>query len=245
MLFGRPPDVEALKRARDVAGLVKALAHRNASIAAAAAAALGEIGDSAAVEPLIEAFRRDGGPRLAAMRALGAFSGDKRILIPLVSGVLDQGSEMREEATGYLERFGDMQAVAGEVVRRVTVAQDAVLTYPHMAAKLGWDMLKTLTYVRQEAHHRALAIELLSHLIGVEAAQETIFPCECRCREIYDKSTDVFVSHVLYMPHDSGLVPALVAVAEDKNEAEDVRRFASLVREKLVMAGVQVPSRER
>ncbi len=50
MSFGRKPDIEALKRTRDVAGLVKALANRSDSISAGAATALGEIGDAAAVE---------------------------------------------------------------------------------------------------------------------------------------------------------------------------------------------------
>lgn len=129
-----------------------------------------------------------------------------------------------------------MEAVAGEVARRLSIEQDVFLTYPHIAAQAGWDMLKTLTYVRTEASHRALGAEMLSRLVGADAAQKTIFTCEDRCRTVYDKSTDLLVDYVLKMPHESTLVPSLIAAAEDKDEVEDVRRYAALFREKLLRA---------
>ena len=103
-------------------------------------------------------------------------------------------------------------------------------------------MLKTLTYARTEVSHRALIPELLSRLIGAEAAQKTILACEDKCRTVYDKSTDMLVDYVLNMPHESALVPRLIAAAEDKGEAEDVRRYAALFREKLLRTGVQLSS---
>lgn len=154
MLFGRPPDIAALKRARDIPGLIKALDSRNKSISAGAAEALGEIGDASAVDALVEAYRRDDGPHLAAIKALGAFPGDQRTLIPLVSGVLDHGPEIREEATTCLARYGDMDAIAGEVARRIGVSQDTLVTYPYIASQAGWDMLQILAYAREEVSRR-------------------------------------------------------------------------------------------
>ena len=57
-LFG-PPDVAALKGKRDVQGLIKALAYTgDPAVRRAAAAALAELGDVRAVEPLCLALRR-------------------------------------------------------------------------------------------------------------------------------------------------------------------------------------------
>ena len=49
-LFG-PPSVEKLKGTRDVAALIKALAHKDAQIRRGAATALGELGGQRAVKP--------------------------------------------------------------------------------------------------------------------------------------------------------------------------------------------------
>lgn len=54
-LFG-PPNVDKLKRKRDVKGLVKALGHRDAYVAAMAERALRELGDARALEPLAGAL---------------------------------------------------------------------------------------------------------------------------------------------------------------------------------------------
>jgi HEAT repeat protein len=240
MFFGRPPDIEALKRVRDIPGLIKALSNRNTSISAGAAESLGETGDASVIEPLVEAYRRDNGPHRAVIKALGAFPGDQRTLIPLVSGVLDHGPEVREEATKCLSRYGDMEAVAGEVARRIGVAQDALVTYLHIGGQAGWDMLKVLPYVREEASRRLLGADLLSRLVGAEAAQKTISACEDRGRLVYDKSTDLLVTYILEMPHDSRLAPGILAAAEDKKELEDVRRYAALFREKLLKKGVDL-----
>jgi HEAT repeat protein len=55
-LFG-PPNIEKLKTRRDVQGLIRALTYKkDPSVRAAAAAALGEIGQPSAIEPLITAL---------------------------------------------------------------------------------------------------------------------------------------------------------------------------------------------
>lgn len=240
MFFGRPPDVAALKRARDIPGLTKAMASRNKSISAEAAEALGEIGDASAIDALVEAYRRDDGPHVAAIKALGVFAGDQRALIPLVSGVFDHGPEVRDAAMKCLAWYGDMDAVAGELARRISVSQDTLVTYPYIASQAGWDMLKILAYAREEANRRALGTELLSGLAGADAAQKTIAACEERLQVVYDKSTDLLVAHVLERSHDANLVPGLLAAAEDKSEPEDVRRYAATFKDKLLKKGVKL-----
>ncbi len=69
-LFG-PPNVEKLKRTRDVKGLLKALGHKDPAIRLNAENALNELG-TAAVEPLIDAalYAWNANVREAAMEAL-------------------------------------------------------------------------------------------------------------------------------------------------------------------------------
>jgi len=56
--FGKKPDVEALKKNKDVDGLIKALGYqKDIPVRWEAAAALGTIGDKRAVEPLIGALK--------------------------------------------------------------------------------------------------------------------------------------------------------------------------------------------
>lgn len=58
MPFFGPPDIETLKTESDVPGLIEALGcEADAGIRAAAAGALGQIGDARAVEPLAAALR--------------------------------------------------------------------------------------------------------------------------------------------------------------------------------------------
>jgi HEAT repeat protein len=79
-LFG-PPDVAKLKANRDVPGLIKALGYNaDPSVRRDAAAALGDLGDARAVEPLCAALRhpdwehdwRDSGAAVEALGRLGA-----------------------------------------------------------------------------------------------------------------------------------------------------------------------------
>jgi HEAT repeat protein len=51
------PDTEKMKAERDVEGLIKALKDENGFVPVNAAKALGEIGDTRAVEPLTEALK--------------------------------------------------------------------------------------------------------------------------------------------------------------------------------------------
>jgi HEAT repeat protein len=56
-LFG-PPKIKKLKHKKDIKGLIKALEYKkDPTVRAGAAEALGQIGDSCAVEPLIAALK--------------------------------------------------------------------------------------------------------------------------------------------------------------------------------------------
>lgn len=57
MGFFRPPNVKEMKAKRDVKGLTKALKHKGEYFRQQAAIALGNIGDTRAVEPLLETLR--------------------------------------------------------------------------------------------------------------------------------------------------------------------------------------------
>ncbi len=56
MIFGGKPNVEKMENKKDVKGLTKALKHKDWSIRAAAAKALGNLGDAKTVERLIHAM---------------------------------------------------------------------------------------------------------------------------------------------------------------------------------------------
>lgn len=68
----RPPDVKKLKKNNDVKGLIKALSHRNdIEVREQAAEALGNIGDTAAIQPLASALADGTGVRKRAIVSLG------------------------------------------------------------------------------------------------------------------------------------------------------------------------------
>ncbi len=191
MLFGRPPDIEKLKAARDVGGLVKALGNRDQSIAP-----------------------------------------DPRTLIPLVAAVLEKSPEIGEAAIEGLAKF-DKEQVAKEVLRRISVDQDAFLTYAPIAAQAGWEVTgKTLSYVRQEAEHRVTGGRLLERLAGAEAAKAVISACEDRRRKVYDATAESLVKFA-----DAVSLPELQEAAQNGNE--DVRGFAELVLGRMREAGVK------
>ena len=85
-----------------------------------AARALGEIKDTRAVEPLIEALK-DSDKRVGifAARALGNI-GDARGVEPLIDALQDSDEEMRKWAADALEKLGiDNPKEYGEKFRRV------------------------------------------------------------------------------------------------------------------------------
>lgn len=88
-LFG-PPNIDKMKAKRDVQGLIKALSYeKDVSVRLGAAKALGEFGDSRAVEPLIVVLRdSDVYVRKNVVEALGRL-GDSRAVKPLITALKD------------------------------------------------------------------------------------------------------------------------------------------------------------
>jgi HEAT repeat protein len=96
--------------------LIGALRQSDADIARDAATSLGALGDSAAVEPLIEVLNNTDGYYHAVVRAAAAASlgklGDRRAVEPLLSAVRDSLAEPSAEAIRALAAIGDARAVS-------------------------------------------------------------------------------------------------------------------------------------
>jgi HEAT repeat protein len=102
--FG-PPDVEKLKRKRDVPGLIKALGYQKEDDREAAAEALVQIG-APAVKPLIDILNdNDRSVRWYAVRALGQI-GDPAAVEPLIAASTDPLVSVRSVAVGALVQIG-------------------------------------------------------------------------------------------------------------------------------------------
>jgi len=126
------PNIEELKANKDVEGLISALKDKDPMVRGDAAEALGKIGDSRAVEPLIEvlndivefiaieSLRKIGEPaveplikalknkdtliRSGAVRALGEIR-DKRAIEPLTEALKYGDMFVRSAAVGALEKI--------------------------------------------------------------------------------------------------------------------------------------------
>lgn len=224
MLFGGPPDIEKLKASRNVAGLIKALAHRDQSVASRAAAALADLGDAAAVEPLMAALDRENGPHLAAVKALGTFLADPRTLRPLVSaGLLDKAPDVRQTATDYLAKLGSVEPVREEIAKRLRNLQEHLIVTPALVTRMGFDVVEmTLSTLKTEAGLRAAAGALLSKLAGAEVAGPVLATFKANAHDAQRRA-----AHELAKLIDRSAVEKLNAALKDENE--DVRGFAAMV----------------
>jgi HEAT repeat protein len=138
-LFG-PPDLFKLGARNDVPGLVKALGYeKDPRVPPAAARVLGQVGDPAAVEPLI-AIVRDGGRgsplRRAAATALGQLR-DPRAVEPLVAALSDNDQEIRVTA---VEALGELGAPAVPHLLDALKVRDSHVSAAAARAlnRLGW-----------------------------------------------------------------------------------------------------------
>lgn len=110
-LFG-PPEVNKLKARGDVQGLITALDYEKghpmqiSNVRMGAAEALGEIGDTRAVDPLIARLKHnDWGMRLSAAKALGKI-GNALAVIPLVATLEDANKNVRRTVVEALDKLG-------------------------------------------------------------------------------------------------------------------------------------------
>ena len=118
-LFG-PPNISQLEAKRDVQGLIKALAYKDASIRIAAAEALAPLKDPLAVEPLV-GLLKDGNAdvRRASVAALSARGGG-RAVEPLVSALADPDPDVRAAVTRAVYRR--LMTDPDQETRRATAA---------------------------------------------------------------------------------------------------------------------------
>lgn len=110
-LFG-PPNVENLKKKKDVSGLIKALTYqKDARIRHDAATALGQMGAKTALEPLIAALKDpDAEVRVGASWALGKIP-DKNTIEALIAALQDPAQVVRQNAAFALKTIGDQRAI--------------------------------------------------------------------------------------------------------------------------------------
>jgi len=132
-LFG-PPNIDQLEARRDVQGLIKALAWKDAPVRRAAAEALGALRDPAAVDALTGLLADDNqGVRRAAVAALVA-RGGQRVVEPLVRAMADPDAQVRSIAENalYKRLLGDTDAET----RRTTATALGRLKTPESVAPL-------------------------------------------------------------------------------------------------------------
>jgi HEAT repeat protein len=109
--FSRRPNIQQLKSEEDVDGLIDALGYQDdQNVRLAAASALGKLGDSKAVDPLINAFDDDSIVKEVAVISLGEI-GDSKAVLPLISLLEDENWEGRTSAVKALGKIGDTRAV--------------------------------------------------------------------------------------------------------------------------------------
>jgi HEAT repeat protein len=102
-LFG-PPNIAQLEAKRDVQGLIKALAYKDASVRIAAAEALTPLRDSIAVDALVVTLKDENpGVRRASVTALEA-RGGARVVEPLVGALQDTDPDVRAAAVHAVYR---------------------------------------------------------------------------------------------------------------------------------------------
>ncbi|MFN2234292.1 MAG: HEAT repeat domain-containing protein [Anaerolineales bacterium] len=109
-LFGRP-NIGALKAKGEIDELIKALSFPDDhNVRFEAAAALGDVGDSNCIEPLIAALDDCKRVREVAIRSLGKI-GDQQAIPSLVEALQDEDWEIRSMATRSLGTIGDESAI--------------------------------------------------------------------------------------------------------------------------------------
>jgi HEAT repeat protein len=111
-LFG-PPDISGLKEARDISGLIKALAYEpDGIVRRQAALCLGDLHAHLAVEDLIQRLGSDDDPevRRSAAVALGKIRA-RQAFLPLITALHDVHHGVRQAAGEALGKLGNKKAI--------------------------------------------------------------------------------------------------------------------------------------
>jgi len=97
------PDVNKMEKRKDVEGLIKALKHRDKNVQKNAIEALGDIGDTRSVKPLIEVLRdEDGKVRKEATMAL------EKIRAPFIKALKDGDVFIRMNMAESIVKIGEL-----------------------------------------------------------------------------------------------------------------------------------------
>lgn len=106
------PDLAKLKDDQDIAGLTRALGHRNPTVRAQAATTLGELGAVIAIPALAAALRdQNSDVRESVVEALGKFR-EPNAVEAVIAGLTDTNSGLRRRAARVLGQQGDRRAIA-------------------------------------------------------------------------------------------------------------------------------------
>jgi len=105
-----PPDIEQMKKQKDINGLIRALMYKDLEIQWRAAEALGEMGTDGTDHLLSALHSRNKHIRLGVMEALGEIRAHDAV-IPLTNALHDQDNEVRWEAALALGEIGDDRAI--------------------------------------------------------------------------------------------------------------------------------------
>lgn len=109
--FSNRPNVQDLKSQEDVEGLIEALNYEDDhNVRLAAASALGKVGDSQAVDSLIDALDDQPVVKEVVVLSLGDI-GDPRAVTPLINTLEDNNWEIRSSTAKALGKIGDRRAV--------------------------------------------------------------------------------------------------------------------------------------
>jgi HEAT repeat protein len=115
-IFSSRDSIPGMKAARDVRGLIRLLKHRDLDVQYGAAEALGEIGDSGAVEPLIAALKNDEyvGVRWKAAEALSKIGAPS--VEALIGALRHPDDDVRWKAAIALGEIGDPRAIGPLII---------------------------------------------------------------------------------------------------------------------------------
>lgn len=105
------PNIERLKKQKDVVRLIRALQHRDWHVRMDAAEALGTFNDERAVLPLVECLKDESRHvRREAATALGVL-GDKRAIEPLIQALRAEWDDSETSFIEAIERLGDRTTI--------------------------------------------------------------------------------------------------------------------------------------
>ena len=191
-----------------------------------AARVLGEMGDSKAVEPLIDVLKHDknGSVRLYAARALGEL-GDSKATIHLIESLReDRNVDVRVRAARALGRLGGeivveplVEALNDENPQVCITATDALIEIGDVATDA---LMESLDH--EKVNVRCDATRALGEIGNKKAVDKVI-------NMLYDEWVNVRIYAVTSLGklNDTKAVPALIDVMKNRNENELVRAGAA------------------